>query len=571
MSVALGLNFHHDTAVCLIVDGRIVAAEEERWSGAKHNRARREDYLTAPEHALRFCLEAAGVDPADVEVVWAASMAPNPPTGAWASDERQVLARLLPVPLGERLRLLSHHTAHVLSAFPFAEVDQAAGLVIDAGGSALGMDLPGRERISGYHLTREGWQRVHHAVPTHTAQGRVEHSLGHFYRNLAVRCVPPGDEPEGTMMALAALGDPDRYRVELRQLIQLGDDGAVRIAPGWGRYDLDTPRVLDERSWSRTTAAAISLQERADLAAAAQKAFEDAVVHVARHLRTITGCPTLVFAGGCALNTKLNATLAERAGFDTLFVPPAPHDAGTAVGAALYGWVFQLGRPAPTPGDAGWGPDPGSIDAAPARAAGHHVDAGLAPGDLAGRVADLLAGHQIVGWVHGPMEFGPRALGHRSILGHPGSAAVRDRVNQLKRRAPYRPLAPAVLSEHAATFFDGPVDPYMNRTAPVRPAEQARIAGVVHRDGTARVQAVGPQPSAFRALLEAFAERTGIPLVLNTSLNLKGRPILRTAQQALAAFDELGLNALVVGNVLITRAGARPARSASKPLETAAP
>lgn len=561
MSVALGVNFHHDTAACLIVDGRIIAAEEERWSGIKHNRTRREDYLSAPDQALRHCLHAAGVTAADVDTVWAASMAPSPGTGAWASTEREHLARLLPPPLGERLRLLSHHTAHVLSAFPLAEVDHAAGLVIDAGGSPLGADLAGRERVSGYHLTWSGWERVHHALPTYepAAAGRLmrrTHSLGHFYRNLAVRCIPPGDEPEGSMMALAALGDPHRYRDHLRDLVHLGDEGQVRIHPPWGSYDLDTPVSLGGQVWSRDTAATKAVQDRADLAAAAQELFEDAVVHVATHLRRITGSDTLVFAGGCALNTRLNATLAERSGFATLFVPPAPHDAGTALGAALYGWCFDLDKPPPSaPIDAAWGPSPGAIDTARLHASGHHVATGLPRDEVFHRVADLLADQRVVGWVQGGMEFGPRALGHRSILAHPGSRQVRNRVNRLKQRASYRPLAPAVLAGHAATYFRGTVDAFMNRTALVRTEQRERLAGVTHVDGTARVQVVTVGHGAFHDLLEAFARRSGIPVLLNTSFNLKGHPIIRTAQQAIDTFAALDLDALAVADTLIVRAG----------------
>ncbi|WP_432824752.1 carbamoyltransferase family protein [Dactylosporangium sp. CA-092794] len=561
MSVALGINFHHDTAAALIVDGQIIAAEEERWSGVKHNRTRREDYLSTPDQALRYCLNAAGITASDVDTVWAASMAPSPATGAWASTERTQLARLLPRPLGDRLRLLSHHTAHVLSAFPLAEADHAAGLVVDAGGSALGADLAGRERISGYDLTWSGWERVHHAPPTYepaTAGGLVRrsHSLGHFYRNLAVRCVAPGDEPEGSMMALAALGDPCRYRNELRDLVQLGTAGQIRIHPAVGSYNLDAPIRLGGRVWSRDTVAAHSEQDRADLAAAAQELFEDAVVHVAAHLRRITGADALVFAGGCALNTRLNATLAERAGFATLYVPPAPHDAGTALGAALYGWCFGLGLPAPTaPVDAAWGPQPGNVDPSQLRTIAHHVTTGLAHDELIHRVAGLLADQCVVGWVQGGMEFGPRALGHRSILAHPGSQQIRDRVNQLKQRASYRPLAPAVLADQAATYFQGTVDAFMNRTALVRPDQRGRLAAVTHVDGSARVQAVAYGHGAFRDLLEAFAQRSGIPVLLNTSLNLKGRPIIRTAQQAVEAFVTLDLDALAVGDTLIVRAG----------------
>ena len=569
MSVALGLNFHHDTAACLIVDGQIFAAEEERWSGVKHNRTRREDYLSAPHQALRYCLDAAGVTAAEVDVVWAASMAPVPAIGAWASAEHAQLARLLPPPLGERLRLLSHHTAHVLSAFPLADVDRAAGLVIDAGGSALGLDLAGRERISGYHLIRSGWERVHHALPSYepaAAGGLVRrtHSLGHFYRNLAVRCIPPGDEPEGSMMALAALGDPNRYRDQLRALIHLGDEGQVRIQPPLGSYDLNTPVALGGLTWSRDATAAHILQDRADLAAAAQGVFEDAVVHVATHLRQITGTGTLVFAGGCALNTKLNASLAERAGFDTLFVPPAPHDAGTALGAALYGWCFDLGHPAPaTPIDTAWGPPPGTIEHAALHPAGHRVSTGLTREEMIRRVADLLASQRVVGWVQGGMEFGPRALGHRSILTHPGHQQVHDRVNRLKQRAGYRPLAPAVLAEQATSYFHGTVDAFMNRTAYVRAEQRDRLAGITHVDGTARVQAVASGHGTFRDLLEAFGQRSGIPVLLNTSLNLKGQPIIRTAAQAIDAFATLDLDALAVADTLIVRTD-RPVDSADR-------
>lgn len=560
MSVALGVNFHHDTAACVVVDGRIVAAEEERWSGVKHNRTRRQDYLSAPDQALRYCLDAASVTADEVDTVWAASMAPVPATGAWASTEQVHLAGLLPPPLGKRLRLLSHHTAHVLSAFPLAGIDRAAGLVIDAGGSALGADIAGRERISGYHLTWSEWERVHHALPSYESAtaGRLvrrNHSLGHFYRNLAVRCIPSGDEPEGSMMALAALGDPHRYRDQLRALVHLGEDGQVRIQPPLGSYDLDTPVSLGSQMWSRDTAAALSLQDRADLAAAAQDLFEDAVVHIATQLRRITGTDTVVFAGGCALNTRLNAALAQRSGFKALFVPPAPHDAGTALGAALYGWRFDLGHAPPaTPIDAAWGPQPGTVDTAAVRTVDHQVTTWLTREEMIRRVADLLADHRVVGWVQGGMEFGPRALGHRSILAHPGSRQVRDRVNRLKQRTPYRPLAPAVLAEHAATHFHGTVDAFMNRTAVVRPEQRERLAGVTHVDGTARVQAVASGQGAFRDLLDAFWRRTGVPVLLNTSFNLKGSPIIRAARQAVDAFAALDLDALSVADTLIVRA-----------------
>ncbi|WP_037932549.1 carbamoyltransferase [Streptomyces sp. SPB78] len=550
MPAVLGLNFHHDTSAALVVDGRLHAAEEERWSGIKHHHPIRKGTLAAPARALRWCLEAAGLAPGEVDAVWAASMRPSPAAGGWLADERDELAALLPAPLGERLRLLSHHTAHVLSGYLLSGHEHAAGLVIDAGGSSLGSDFgPGRERVTGYDLRPDRVDRVHQAMPTILpGPRRVHSSLGHFYRNLAQRVIPPGDEPEGSMMALAAYGDPRRYGARLRELVRLGGDGDVRIAHPWGSADRDTPLLLDGRAWTARNASDQPEHKRADLAAAVQEVFAESVVHVARHLRRLTGAPALVFSGGCALNSHLNGHLALDSGFDTLFVAPPPHDAGTAVGAALYGWHYQFGQERlPVPVDADWGPEAGSPAAIPVPEGYRAVPVG----ELSSAVAALLADHRVVGWVRGRLEFGPRALGHRSILAHPGRAATRDRLNAIKQRAAYRPFAPAVLAEHAPEWFMSEGDPFMNRVARVRRCRADRLAAVTHHDGTARVQSVAPGHVGLRELLEAFHERTGVPLLLNTSFNRKGAPIVRTAGDAVAAGTELGLDALAVGDTLL--------------------
>lgn len=554
---ALGLNFHHDTSAALIVDGHLYAAEEERWSGLKHHRAPGGDkgVLTLPGEALAWCLDAAGVDPADIDTVWAPAMRPDPPGGSCLSTEREELAALLPAPLGRRLRLLSHHTAHVLAGYLVSGLEHAAGLVIDGGGSALGADLgPGRERISGYDLRPDRVERVHQLPTTLTAGPggvqRTHHSLGHLYRNLALRTIQPGDEPEGSMMALAAFGDPARFGPALRDLIHLGDEGQIRIAHPWGSRDHHTALPLTPHQWTVAGTPDIPLHIRADLAAAAQQVFTEAVVHVARHLRQLTGARDLVFSGGCALNAHLNGHLAHDSGFDSLFVAPAPHDAGTAVGAALYAWTYQLGEP-PSLGavNAAWGPGPGTLssDAVPD---GYRAVHGLGP-DLAPTVAALLTENHIVGWVQGPMEFGPRALGQRSILAHPGRASTAIRLNTIKQRAGFRPFAPVVLGEHLAEWFDGDADPFMNRVVRVRPERLNRIPAVTHHDGTARAQAVAPGSGPLRELLQEFHQRAGIPLLLNTSLNLKGTPILRTADQAAQAVSALRLDALAIGDTLL--------------------
>ncbi|MFE2426962.1 carbamoyltransferase [Streptomyces sp. NPDC059373] len=554
MPAVLGLNFHHDTSAALIVDGRLYAAEEERWSGIKHHRQHhnRKATLTAPTHSLAWCMEAAGIGPEDIDAVWTPSMRPTPAAGWWLAEEREELAALLPSPLGERLRLISHHTAHVMAGYLLSGHDHAVGLVIDAGGSSLGADFgPGRERITGYDLHPDRIDRIHQAMPTVIpGPRRVHPSLGHFYRNFALRLVPPGDEPEGSMMALAAYGDPTRHRDEVRALIHLDAGGEVRIPHPLGSADTDTPLVVGKRAWTTDTVAEASLAERADLAAAVQQVFAEAVTHVARHLRHLTGADTLVFSGGCALNSHLNGSLAADAGFDTLFVAPAAHDAGTALGAALYAWHYQLDQPRLAAfTDAAWGPDPGPLPRTGVPA-GYRAVAGLGA-QLVPTVAALLADQHIVGWVQGPMEFGPRALGHRSILAHPGRTDTRDRLNAIKQRAAYRPFAPAVLAEHATDWFMTTGDPYMNRVAQARRCRADRMAAVVHHDGTSRLQVVTPDHTGLRPLLEYFHRRTGLPLLLNTSFNRKGTPILRTAEQAIHAIPDLGLDALAIGDSLL--------------------
>lgn len=553
MPAVLGLNFHHDTSAALIVDGRLYAAEEERWSGLKHHRQQPwKAVLTTPTQALAWCLETAGIGPDDIDAVWTPSMRPMPAAGGWLSTEREELAASLPEPLGSRLRLMSHHTAHVMSGYLLSGLDHAAGLVIDAGGSTLGADFgPGRERITGYELTPNRIDRIYQAMPTILpGPCRVHPSLGHFYRNLAIRIIPPGDEAEGSLMALAALGDPGRYRDDVQRLLRLGADGTVHIEPPFGSADLSTPLQIGDRTWTPETVAEASFSERADLAAAVQEAFSCAVIHVARHLRRITEATSLVFSGGCALNSHLNGRLANEAGFDTLFIAPAPHDAGTALGAALYGWHYHMRQPRlPVPIDAAWGPAPGPIPHS-AIPAGYRLLSGLA-GQLISTVAELLAGHRLVGWVQGGMEFGPRALGHRSILAHPGHPETRDRLNAIKQRADYRPFAPAILAEHARAWFMSEGDPFMNRVAPARRCRADRISAVVHRDGTARLQAVAEQHSGLRPLLEEFHRLTGLPMLLNTSFNTKGAPILMRAEQAVRAAAELGLDAVAIDDSLL--------------------
>lgn len=554
VTAVLGLNLHHDTSAAAVVDGVLFAAEEERWSRVKHNRRGRLQEFSFPEEAYSWILRASGCVAEDFEFVYVVAMEPNGRLGSWLDDGGNLVEALLPSGLLPRVRRISHHTSHVLSGFLLSPYDQAAGLCIDMGGSVLGGDLRGRERISGYLMNADALERIYQSLPTYTQGGtRTEHSLGHFYRKFALRCVSPGDEPEGSMMALAAYGDPERYRSAVSDLIELLPEGGIRIRRPWGQYfpDQDGALRFGNEIWSVADANIRSFDDRADLAAAVQGVFERAVIHVARWLHEVTATPTLVYSGGCALNAALNATLAARAGFDSVWVPPAPHDAGTAVGAALFGWTHALGQHRlDQPSSCRWGPEPGPP---PQSTAVKDSGVPMSSAHLVKEVASLLADKKIVGWCRGPLEFGPRALGGRSVLAHPGDRQLANRINEKKQRAPYRPLAPSILEDHFSQWFSGDADCFMNRVAMTRPQKRSEVLGIAHHDGTARVQLVTKENRDFHGLLTEFHDLTGLPLVLNTSLNLKGKPIALSAADAVEIYETLELDALVVDDVLIKR------------------
>jgi carbamoyltransferase len=343
-------------------------------------------------------------------------------------------------------------------------------------------------------------------------------------------------------MALASYGEP-RFLDVFRRSVRAGGDGGYLLEPiEWERF---APRRTDG-DFGEWTA------EHRDLAATVQRRLEEVLLDLARALHERTGERDLAMAGGVALNCVANSRLWAEGPFERVWVQPASGDSGTALGAAL--WVArELGdeiRPMTTAAlGREWGPD--ELEAR-LRVAAVPFER---PADLPGTVAEVLASDDVVAWFQGRSEYGPRALGHRSLLANPTRAQNLERMNDIKGREQFRPIAPMVLAERAAEIFEGPLpSPYMLFTHRVKPGWRERIPAVVHVDGSARIQTVdrGEEP-LMAGVLEAFERRTGVPVVVNTSLNTAGRPIVDDPRDALECFGSSPIDALALGPFLVRR------------------
>jgi carbamoyltransferase len=544
----LGVNaIYHDPSAALVVDGQVVAAaEEERFSRRKHGK--RPVPFSAwelPELSMRWCLEQAGLQPADLDAVAysfdpalvkpAEEMGLHDPWDhlrtTYAQRAPGFLASALPGLDPSIVRFVPHHVAHAASAALASPHRRSSVLVLDGRGERAS-HLAGRYQDGRLEIlmTQE-----------------LPHSLGLVYESLTEHLGFLRSSDEFKVMALASYGTP-RYLEELREIIRpTGDGGFQAEAPDWSRW---APRrlpdaTLDEESWRGP---------HADLACSVQLRLEEVLVELARWIHQQTGDPVLTMAGGTALNCVANSRIWRETPFEEVWVQPAAGDAGTSLGAALQVSADDGEVAAPMPGaDLGrsWSDD--DLAAWLRRAAVPFTT----PGDHAGEVADVLARNGVVAWFDGRSEFGPRALGHRSLLAHPGHAENLERLNVVKGREQFRPVAPMVLLDHAAEIFhEGPVpSPYMLFVHRVDPAWQSRIPAAVHVDGTARIQTVDPgrQPR-LGATLEAFRARTGLPVVINTSLNTAGRPMVDDPREALELFGSAPVDLLVLGPHLVRRA-----------------
>ena len=540
----LGVNaLFHDPAAALVVDGRTVAAaEEERFSRRKHgHRPVPFAAWELPELSARWCLEQAGLTPSDLDAV-AYSYDPalaRPAEELGLQDPwdhlRQTYARRAPEFLATALpgldpadvRFVPHHVAHAASAGLAAPTRDTDVLVLDGRGE------------SASHLA--GSYRDDRLTVLAT-QG-LPHSLGLLYEDVTAHLGFLRSSDEYKVMALASYGTP-RFLDELRHVMRSTGDGGFATDPlDWS--SLVKPRAADE-PWT---------DDHADLAASVQVRLEEVLVELATWLRASAGGSRLALAGGVALNCVANTRIAEAAGYDELWVQPAAGDAGTALGAALAVAAEHRESIAPFLGadlGRGWSDDEIESVLTTARVPFER------PADVADAVAEVLAADGVVAWFQGRSEFGPRALGHRSLLAHPGRERNLERLNDVKGREQFRPVAPMVLEERASAIFGrGPIpSPYMLFVHDVDPAWRDRIPAVVHVDGTARIQTVSPETEPLVArMLTGFERRTGLPVVVNTSLNTAGRPMVDSPHDALECFGSAPVDLLAIGPFVVRRAG----------------
>ncbi|MDQ3944916.1 MAG: carbamoyltransferase [Actinomycetota bacterium] len=544
MATVLGLNaVFHDPAAALVVDGAIVAAaEEERFTRRKHGKSP-VPFSTweLPERSAAWCLERAGLAPEDLDAV-AYSYDPSLVAAGSAADIiaddweglRTLYARRAPYFLATALpgldpacvRFVPHHLAHAASAALAAPYPDSAVLVLDGRGE------------SASHLA--GHCR-HGELEVLFAQG-LPHSLGVFYEDATDHLGFRRSSDEYKVMALASYGTPV-FLTELRRAVRATGDGGFAVEPlEWAGFA--KRRRRDEPI----------LPEHADLAASVQKVLEEVLLDLVRWLHGRTAESVLTMAGGVALNCVANSRIAAEGPFPHVWAQPAAGDAGTALGGALWS-ARDLGDEPGVMGSAAlgreWSDD--ELAAILATAAVDHER----PSDIAGAVAELVAAGAIVGWFQGRSEYGPRALGHRSLFASAGDAANLTRLNDIKGREQFRPVAPMVTLERAAEIFAGPIpSPYMLFTHRVRPAWADRIPAVVHVDGSARAQTVDRTEEPLVAhLIDELERRTGVPVVVNTSLNTAGRPMVDDPRDALELFGSAPVDALALGPFLIRRRG----------------
>ena len=539
----LGINaLFHDPAAALVVDGvTVAAAEEERFSRRKHGK--RPVPFAAwelPELAARWCLESAGLDVTDVDAV-AYSYDPRlaRPADELGLDDpwdhlRQTYARRAPGFLATALpgldpaavRFVPHHVAHAASAglaSPYAE--SADVLVLDGRGECAS------------HLAGRYDGGVLDVLRTQ----ELPHSLGLLYEGVTEHLGFLRSSDEFKVMALASYGRP-RFLDELRRAVRTTGDGGFRTDPvDWGAL---VKRRDAEEEWTG---------DHADLAASVQHRLEEVLLELAGWLHGRTGGRVLTLAGGVALNCVANTRILQDGPYDEVWVQPASGDAGTALGGALHVARSAGDVAAPMPGadlGRGWSDEDLEAWLTTARVPFERSD------DVAESVGQCLAANGIVAWFQGRSEYGPRALGHRSLLAHPGHEHNLERLNDVKGREQFRPVAPMVLAERAGEIFGrGPLpSPYMLFVHDVASGWRDRIPAVVHVDGTARVQTVdsGEQPLVAR-MLRAFERRTGLPVVVNTSLNTAGRPMVDDPRDALECFGSAPVDLLAIGPFLVRR------------------
>lgn len=560
----LGLNYiFHDSAACLLKDGEIAfAVEEERLSREKHTQA-------FPRLATRQALEQTGTDPSEIDCV-AVSVSPGK-----SDDQKLCYASSLGWARGpfieyefDRLRtrnlafwewyhevwpecdehhpkvyFVDHHLAHAAGTYFVSPWNRAALLSIDGWGE--------------WSTTWAG-----HAVGsqvTELGQSHFPHSLGVFYSVATQFCGFMPNYDEGKTMGLAPCGDANRFFDVVDSMVSVNDDLSVWLDLSWFDFpklsgQLFNRRFLEEFGPSRKWGCVIE-QHHKDVAAAFQAVLQKNILNLAKGLRKRTGEKHLVYGGGVALNSVANGLIIKERIFDDVFIMPGAGDNGTCIGAAAYVHTAMEKR------------EERVLHSTPylgRRYSDSEITKALEVAkiscdpstDIYGAVARELVQGRIVGWFQGRMEFGPRALGARSILADPTNPDIKRKINaEVKHREAFRPFAPSVVCEQSQKYFDIDVDvPYMLKVAPMRKEMRDVIPGVVHVDGTARLQTVDRRIAPeYHALISRFGALSGHPIVLNTSFNTMGEPIVESPRDALRCFFSTGIDVLALGPYLIDK------------------
>ncbi len=550
----------HDSAAVLLIDGELIAAAaEERFSRKKHTGS-------FPSGAIAYCLSEAGLSPGDIDEI-AHSFDYEPIRTAYSLDPisyqlyREVFSResilaqvhrhLNAFPV-DRVKHVNHHLAHAATAYFCSGWEECLVLVVDGMGEA--------QSASVYHARQGKLEKL--------CEISAKDSIGILYSVVTLHLGFDFNADEYKIMGLAPYGDPERFRPFFEKAIELLPDGMVRIpllrmnkSRDERENYLATRKYLANHLIKPRDPNAEITGDHRDVAAALQDCLDRVMLHICGTFGRRTGLRRLALAGGVALNCTANGKLVESGMFDDIFVQPAAADDGSALGAAIFrsaqrGAIRNVRMPVPF-----YGPSysHGRIEEA-LREFSDRIDV-VRYSSLACASAEasrLIADGRVVAWYRGRMEFGPRALGHRSILADPGHHEMRDRINSMvKMREAFRPFAPAVTLRQAHRWFEvapGAEFPYMITTVNVREEHRAKLPAVTHVNGSARLQTVSSSDNGeFHTLLEAVGKTTGREMVLNTSFNVKGQPIVNTPQEALATFLNTGIEFLFLENTLVRR------------------
>ena len=569
----LGIScWYHDSAAALVADGRVVAAgAEERFSRRKHDNR-------FPSGAIQGCLETAGLTTRDIDyaifyekpfrkfqrilesavATWPLSLnAFRQAVPIWVGEKLKTTDRIR-AELGPRPRILHgiHHLSHAASAFYPSPFDRAVVLTTDGVGewttTSFGIGEGTRIRLDG---------RI-----------RFPHSLGLYYSALTAYLGFRVNDDEWKVMGLASYGKP-RYVDKFEKILRVAEDGSFRLDLSYFAHPHSASRMFT-RKWERLLGRPARRGEEEeleefhqDVARSGQEHLERTVVRMARALHERYACDDLCIAGGVGLNGVANWRILQETPFRRIFIQPAAGDDGGALGAALWAHHALLGGTERwRMDDAFLGPSYSGWRCRQALQAAGLPFRELQREEVLEEAARLVASGAVLGWYQGRMEFGPRALGNRSILADPRDPEMKAKINaKVKFREPFRPFAPSVPREDADRYFElgGREAPYMLLVPPVRPEMRKVIPAVTHVDGTGRVQTVERERNPlYYDLLRRFERRTGVPVVLNTSFNIRGEPIVCTPEDAIRTYLKSGIDALVLGRyVTVKEAGDAPRRT----------